>query len=205
MRKVPAGRNGAFTLAEILLVVAIMGIVVSAGIVPLLYTGRLLRATREDFATQNAERRVFNRIYQDIRGAADFHASPVIVLKQDSELSSSGRDLLSMWTLTPAYARQTAGNVVYCLADRENNTATAESGLYRWILSEDLKPEDLSSAALKKFDAALLLPDVRGIEFRVQSSGEWKSVYQGAMPTALRVTFEYQDGKNTYECLLPAL
>ena len=39
-------RNTGFTLIEIMLVLAIAAIIMSAGIAPLLYTARMLRASR---------------------------------------------------------------------------------------------------------------------------------------------------------------
>ena len=196
------GKN-AFTLVEILIVLGIAGIIVSAGVTPLLFTVRTLSDTREKFTDADRERAVFNRIVQDLREAVQLHAASPIRTVKSEELAERPRDALIIWTLTPSYAGLPIGNVVYAVPKEGVFSNSENLGLYRWMIAEDITPETDLQKMLEEEDSQLMLPEVEGFSVQMLRGSEWVENYSGTTPQALRVTFEYEDTEKTYEAWLP--
>lgn len=198
-------KRSAFTLVEVLIVLAIAGIIFSAGIAPLMYTVRVMARTRDEFYAAGRERRVFNRMVQDMREIARINAT-VQVRVIEGEASIDGEnDLLVLWTTTPAYTGQPMGTVVYGLPQKSVLAEEIKPGLYRWVLSQDMTTDELLFEELDNEAATLMLPDVKGIDMRCIRDIEWEETYEGSLPVAYMTTFQYEDGEKTYETWLPAL
>ena len=60
-------------LVEMLIVVAITGIVITSGVALLVYTVRLLAEAQRDFKESGAERTAVNRLFSDVREMALLH------------------------------------------------------------------------------------------------------------------------------------
>ncbi|MDL2263304.1 type II secretion system GspH family protein [Synergistaceae bacterium OttesenSCG-928-I11] len=198
-----AKKKGAFTLVEILIVLGIAGIIVSAGVTPLLFTVRTLSNTRQVFTETNRERSVFNRIVQDLRETAQLHVASPIKVIQSEELAEKPRDALIAWTVTPSYAGGPVGNVVYAIPKENLFSDSKGSGLYRWIIVEDITQETDLQKTLEEEDSQLLLPQLEGFSVQMLRGSEWLDGYNGTTPQALRVTFEYEDAERIYEAWFP--
>lgn len=199
------GRKTAFTLVEVLIVLGIAGIIFAAGIAPLMYTVRTMARTRDDFYSANLERNVLNRILQDIRGIAYMNSSvQVRVLEGDLTIGGEN-DLLALWTTTPAYALLPMGTVVYGLPQKSVLTEEMKPGLYRWVLSQDLGTGDFPFEDLVPEAATILIPGLTGIDMQCIRDVEWEEIYDGTLPLAYMVTFQYEDREKTYEAWLPSL
>ncbi|MDR3331529.1 MAG: type II secretion system GspH family protein [Synergistaceae bacterium] len=193
----------AFTLAEILVVVAIAGIIVVTGITPLMYTVRMIRDARAAFASDDRERTALNRILTDMRGTVRINMPTSFRIMHDDKLERNA-DYLMLWTKTPAYEMVPMGGVVYGVPDVTILGKFPERGLYRWVLSGDVRLDSLSKEDLEKEDALLVLPRATGVAFHALSGSEWMNEFSGAMPRAVRVTFEYgSNGDKIYERWLP--
>lgn len=194
----------AFTLVEIMVVLGIAGVIIAAGIAPLMYTIRLLAETRNNFFAANRERLVVSRLFQETREITSNNAStPVKILHQD-KLGSNGNDILLLWTTTPSYAGMPVGSVVYGIFQESVLKTDMPKGLYRWVLSGDIQPDTFVLDDLESENARLLLPNVEGIRFSALVDSEWVDDYSGNLPQALKITLEYnKKEEKTYESWLP--
>ena len=109
-------RKTGFTLVEMLIVVAITGIVITSGVAPLVYTVRLLAEAQRDFRESGAERTAVNRLFSDVREMALLHVGAPLKLIHREKLGSRGDDLLLLWTMTPRYSGLPVGSVAYGIA-----------------------------------------------------------------------------------------
>jgi len=195
-------RGSAFTLVEILLVVAIAGIILAAGLVPLMYTVRLMADTRAAFTLANSERNAVSRITMDARELISINETGVVNLLHGDKLEGES-DYLALWTLTPSYAMAPVCAVVFGIPPK-SVLNDYEEGLYRWLLSDDKRPSDVTPGDLTPERGRLILRGVKGVRFSAMSGSEWADTYAGGMPQALKVGLEYSDGKDkVYEVWLP--
>lgn len=194
----------AFTLVEIVVVLGIAGVIIAAGVAPLMYTIRLLAETRNNFFAANRERLVMSRLLQETREITVNNVStPIKILHQD-RLGNNGNDMLLLWTTTPSYSGMPVGSVVYGIFQESVLKMDMPKGLYRWVLSGDMQPDTFVLDDLEPENARLLLPDVEGIRFSALVDSEWVDDYSGNLPQALKITLEYQEKEEqTYEGWLP--
>ncbi|MDR3353664.1 MAG: prepilin-type N-terminal cleavage/methylation domain-containing protein [Synergistaceae bacterium] len=192
----------AFTMAEILVVIAITGIIIVVGIAPLMRTVRALDSVRSSFAADSKEIVVMDRILTDILGVVRINAESPFRIMHDDKLERNA-DYLILWTNTPAYGFVPMGSVVYGVPEMTVMSSAFETGLYRWVLSGDKQPGVVTKDDLKQEEAYMVIPGVTGVAFNALSGSEWKNNYSGALPRAFRVMFEYGSMDVTYERWLP--
>jgi prepilin-type N-terminal cleavage/methylation domain-containing protein len=194
----------AFTLIEVLVVVGIAGIVIAAGVVPLVYTVRMISEARASFAEQNRERSAINRIIADTVGVISLNESGVVRVIRRDELQG-GRDYLVLYSMTSAYSLQPMGAVVLGMPPESVIDDDYMEGLHRWTLSGDVRPESFTMDSLIRDSARLILPGASGVSFSVLSGADWVEEYSGGMPQALRILLEYGDDgdEKVYEVWLP--
>lgn len=196
-------RRKAFTLVEILVVVAIAGIIIVAALTPLTFTIRTIRDAQRNFSSSNRERFVVNQIFQDAREVLSIYCdTPFLVLHRD-ELGSRADDTLLLWTNTPAYAGGAAGCVVYRMLPKSILAPELPEGLYRWVIPKALQPEKIEEEDIKPEEGRLVLPGITSVRFSVMENAEWVDEYKGNRPQAMRVTLKKEEGEVVYEGLLP--
>jgi hypothetical protein len=192
----------AFTVAEILVVIAITGIIAVTGIVPLMRTVRSLDSVRSSFAADSREMVVMDRMLNDMLGIVSVNAESPFRIMHDDKLERNA-DYLILWTNTPAYGFVPMGSVIYGVPETTILSDTFETGLYRWVLSGDKQPGSVTKDDLKQEEAYMAIPGVTGVAFNALSGSEWKNDYSGTLPRAFRVMFEYGSMDVTYERWLP--
>ena len=192
-----------FTLLEIMIVLAIAAIIISAGIGPLLYTSRMIRSTRDDFSKSNRERTAANRIFADIRGAVSINEKNPVAIKNYDEISMGDNDFLIVRTIAITNMILPLSSVIWGRPSDVSVRGDFEPGLYRWVLPRDIPPGEIEVRELDPLNASLVLHDVEGVSFSVLRDGEWTREYTGIMPRALRVTFTYGEDQVVYEEILP--
>ena len=192
-----------FTLVEILIALAIGGIIIAAGIAPLMFTVRTLARVRDDFARMNTERTAVNRIFQDAREMNPLNCDAPFCLVKSDILGTDDRGYLAVWTSARSYYNLPASSVVWGVPDESVLRAETRAGLYRWVISEDAMPRSLDVAALDPVSGSLAIPGVRSVSFSAMDGREWKDSYEGAFPRALRVSLKYDDTESIYEEMLP--
>jgi len=196
-------RKMAFTLAEILIALAIAGIIMTAGIAPLLYASRLISSSREQFSISSREQIAANRIFQDVREASSLNASPSLRIIPSDSLGYGENSILIVWTMTPSYSLRPMGSVAWGTGKKTVLDDNRKDGIYRLVVSGDLQPGSISPEELNFGDAVLALPGVKGVTFEALVGREWKKEYSGAAPGALRVKFRYDSREAGYEDILP--
>jgi prepilin-type N-terminal cleavage/methylation domain-containing protein len=199
----PMRKKNGFTLIEIMIALAVAAIVMLVGVTPLLYTTRMINAAREDFARANGERSAVNRIFADIRGAVSINENNPVVIREYDEVSAAANDFLIVRTTSVTNTVGPLSSVAWGRPDSVSARGGFEPGLYRWVLSRDIPPDEVAVRELDPLDASLVLPDVDEVSFSVPREGEWTREYAGAMPRALRVTFGSGTGEAVYEEMLP--
>jgi prepilin-type N-terminal cleavage/methylation domain-containing protein len=196
-----------FTLVEILIALAIGGIIITAGVAPLLFTVRTLSRSRDDFSRMNAERTAVNRIFLDAREMNALNrAAPFRVFKSQN-IAADGGGYLSVRSSSPSNYGRPAGCIVWGAysesAAGRNLADEAKPGLYRWVLPDDLTAASADASFLSPAAGTLALPGVTSVSFFVLDGSEWKDSYEGSSPRGLRVSLRYEDGEAVYEEMLP--
>jgi prepilin-type N-terminal cleavage/methylation domain len=210
-----SAKKPAFTLVEILIVIGIAGIIMASGVAPLLYTVRMLTGEQERFIASNRERAAFQRMAQDIReNVADKVGTSVRILHND-KLENEANDLLIVWTYSEVYAQKPISTVVYGIPQETVLREEMADGLYRWVISSDIKPGDVKIEHLEPEYARMLVPGVTGLKLAALEELDWRDDYTGMTPSAFRATFRYgddlsivreeEDEAHTYEAWLPKL
>ena len=195
----------AFTLVEVMMAIGIAGMIMTAGLAPVIYTTRLISETQRSFRADNTERKVVKRLFQDARETTSMNAlTQVRIIRQDN-LAAGGNDILMLWTVTPSYSGRPAGSVVYGLARESVMKMDTPKGLYRWVVSKDIYPDNVTMDDLDKSKPELVLPGVTGLRFSVFEGGRWFDEYKGGVPQALRVKLDFDGREKTYESWLPRL
>ena len=192
-----------FTLVEVLIALAIGGIIIAAGIAPLMFTVRTLARARDDFARVNMERSAVTRIFQDAREMNPLNCETPFRLGKSAVPGMDDDGYLAVWTSAPSYYDLPASSVVWGVPGESVLSTEARVGLYRWVISDDTMPRSLDVTALEPESGSLALPDVRSVSFSALDGGEWSDSYEGAFPRALRVSLKYDDRESVYEEMLP--
>jgi prepilin-type N-terminal cleavage/methylation domain-containing protein len=196
----------AFTLVEVMIVVGVTGLIMVIGLAPLVYSVRLMSDARAAFTEGNRERGAINAIAQDARELVSNGVSVSFRLFGRDALGGQ-EDYLLLWTLSPSYARLPMGTVVFGMPPDDILGGDYPKGLYRWLLSDDLRPSEVDVEELKPENGRMILAGVENVGFEALSGGEWLDEYTGDMPQALRVFLKYgsDSGKEekTYDVWLP--
>jgi prepilin-type N-terminal cleavage/methylation domain-containing protein len=185
----------AFTLVEIMIVAGISAIIMTAGIAPLMYSARLMSEARASFTEDNRERHAVNGMLLDAREVIASGASrPFRLFHRDAV--NGPEDYLMLWTITPSYARLPLGTVVFGVPPDGVLRDGYQEGLYRWLLSDDKRPEEVTMEDLTPERGRLVLAGVENVGFKVLSDGEWVDEYAGMMPQALRIFLKYGEDED---------
>jgi hypothetical protein len=200
----------AFTLVEVLLAAGIAGIMLAIGIVPLVYTMRLIKEARLTFAADNTEHSAISRITLDTRDVVTLNDLNVVRLIHNDELEGPS-DYLMLWTKTPSYSFEPAGVIVFGMPEKSVlGDDDYQEGLQRWTLSRDIALDLVTMDDLVPERAKVILPGVKGVRFSVLSGSEWVDEYSGSMPQALRILLNYEsteedeeDEERIYDIWLP--
>jgi hypothetical protein len=186
-----------------MIALAIGGIIIAAGIAPLMFTVRTLANARDNFARVNMERTAVTRIFQDVREMNPLNCdTPFRIVKSDIPGADDGR-YFAVWTSTRSYYGLPTSSVVWGVPGESVLRAETRGGLYRWVISDDTMPRSLDVTALNPVSGSLTIPDVKSVSFSVLDGTEWNDSYEGASPRALRVNLKYDDGESIYEEMLP--
>ncbi|MDR1650756.1 MAG: type II secretion system GspH family protein [Synergistaceae bacterium] len=195
-------RRAAFTLVEIMTALAIAGIIMTAGIAPLLYTVRIISLTRDAYTARNSEKFAINRIFSDAREILRLNMNVCLRIVPSGELGTDS-DFLVVWTMTPSYAMRPMGSVVWGIPGMTLGNDALEGGLYRLVVSGDIPPASVKPGELDFKEGTLVLRGARTIKFSALDGSEWKDEYSGAGPPALRAAIDSGYGENVYEETLP--
>jgi len=179
------GGSRGFTLVEILLVVALVGLIATSALGPMIFLVEKLRAVRDDYG---GERKVFaalESVVQDLRDGLPQSSAPFRLVRRDA-LAGGPDDALLVWSLGPTRRGGILGTVVYAVV-RQDLLHPVATGLYRWDLKVKA-PAEVSLEGLKTEDARLVLPGADSFRVEARQKKAWVQEAAGKLPQGVRIT-----------------
>ncbi|GHS94744.1 hypothetical protein AGMMS50276_08120 [Synergistales bacterium] len=194
-------RRRAFTLIEVLLAVALTGLIASLALAPVVYAVRRVIYTEELYTDETAMRRTAIFMVQDVNAGLRL-ANTVVRLIEYEPLGGGNEDVLIVATSAPAKQNMPVGSVVYRIQKRSFMYNNVIPGLYRWVLPGKL-PEDVNYEALEIEDGQLVLPYVTEMKLETYRDLEWISGYAGKIPAGLKISLSRGEEKVEYVFSFP--
>jgi prepilin-type N-terminal cleavage/methylation domain-containing protein len=186
-----------FTFIEILVVMAIVGVIASAAIAPLVYAVIRVVETEESFNDDEALQRGISLIIKDIFEAMRTANAPLIRTVRKGVLGKGDDYTIIVASTAPARQNLPAGSVVYRIV-RKSAFSKLPEGLYRWIISK-LSPAEIDPEKLEKEledEAQLVLTDVTNLKMEILTPPDWsEEAYSGGLPEGIKVSLVRKEKK----------
>ena len=195
------GRKKAFTLIEILLVVALTGVIASLALAPVVYAVRRVVETEAAYADGTALRRTAAFMAQDVMAGLRL-ARNVVRVVDHKELGDKDDDTLIVASSAPAKQNLPAGSVVYKVVRRSIMNDRFIPGLYRWLLP-GVMPDKVDHEKLEEKDGQLVSPYVTELKLAVLNPPDWSDQYLGSLPRAIRFTLSREEESVEYVLSFP--
>ena len=194
------GRS-AFTLIEVLLSVALTGLIAALAFAPVVYVVRQITETETAYTDEAALRRTAMFMSQDL--AASLRMTPVTVrVVAHQELGGWSDATLIVASTAQAKQNLPAGSVVYRVVRWSFMNDKYIPGLYRWLLPGIL-PEDAEYEKLDVKDGQLITPYVTELKLSVWEPPEWVSDYGGKLPEGVKFVLSREEESVEYVFGLP--
>lgn len=183
-----------FTFIEILVVVAIIGVIASAAIAPLVYTVIRIVDAEEQYNDEEALYRGISLIIKDISETLRTATGPLIRTIKKGILGMGDDYTLIVASTAPVRQNLQAGSVVYRIVKKSMFSRLPE-GLFRWNVPM-LSPVDIDPEKLNEDDAQLVLTDVKNLKIEILIPPDWsEEAYSGGLPDGIRVSLERKEKK----------
>ena len=194
--KKPAIKSrSAFTLVEMLVVVALVGLIASLAFGPIVYVVRQITETEAIYSDEAALRRAATFMAQDVASGLRLAPAAVRVINHE-ELGGRDNDTLIVASSGPTRQNMAAGSVVYRIVRQSLFNDRQVPGLYRWVLPGVL-PGDVQYDRLEAENGQLVVPYVTELNLSVFDPPDWVSDYSGKVPAGMR--FVLSRGRNAEE------
>lgn len=182
-------RRSAFTFIEVLVVLALVGVMAACAIAPMVHVVSNLRDAQNGWGYRSAVEDSARIIFRDIRNYIQGPDQTYCLLRRKDILGGNAADVLAVATGSLLKTSLTPGTVVYSLLQEDTLGMKSQiPGLYRWTFLGK-RPEDIDlNISFPVEDGALVLPYVDS--FRVEAYGgkEWLGDYSGSIPAGVRIT-----------------
>jgi prepilin-type N-terminal cleavage/methylation domain-containing protein len=210
-----AALNG-FTLIEIMLVVALTGIIAAAALAPLVFTVSSLQDAQKTWSKRVKDRAAVDGIFSDVRGALDVNSWKPIRVLHKSGLSVGDDDRLLVFSSSPMRTNKPAGLIVYRVV-ADSPIDNTKGGLYRWVISGGIKSADVTAGSatldpinldtdkLQAPKGKIVIPNAEGLRLSVWADSKWSDEYEGGLPEALRVSITVKGKRTDYEDWFPKI
>lgn len=189
------GKKSAFTLIEVLIAVALTGLVASLALAPVIYAVRQIQETETAYSEETALRRTAMFMAQDVAAGLRL-ADTVVRTVRHEQLGGGDDDALIVASAAPAKQNLAAGSVVYRVVRASFMNERHIPGLYRWLLP-GVMPDDAEYEKLEEKDGQLVAPYVTELKLAVFESPEWVEDYSGKLPQGMQ--FALSRGKERME------
>ncbi len=191
-------RRRGFTLVEILVVVAMTGLIAVTAFAPLIHTVGVLRDLERSFGDASGLRLASAHIVGDMRQYQQAPRGPAFRLIRHDLLGGKADDVLLFWSISPLRQGQPAGTVIYRLGSKKETAGS----LLRWVLAGVI-PQEVNPAALDEREGQLVLQGVEAFRVAALQGGRWADEYAGILPQAVRLTLGRGEVESVYEDWLP--
>ena len=183
---VPLLKARAFTLVEVLVTVALTGLIAALAFGPVVFVVRQITETEAAYSDEAALRRAATFMAQDV--GAGLRLTPVVVrVISHKELGGRNNDTLIVASSAQARQNLAAGSVVYRVVRRSLFMSDrSPPGLYRWLLPGIL-PEDVEYGRLEAGDGQLVVPHVTELALSVFVRPDWLPYYAGKLPDGMKI------------------
>ncbi len=191
-------RRSGFTFIEVLVVLALVGVMATCAIAPVVYVVSNIRDAQSLCGERSAVEDGARMIFRDMRSYVQGPDQTYCILKRNDLFGSKADDVLAIATGNLIKTSMIPGTVVYRLV-REDSLGMRSNlvGLYRWTFLGK-RPDDLDlSSHFTSEEGALVLPYVDSFRVEVYGGKEWLGDYSGSLPAGARITIE-REGE-TYE------
>ena len=199
-----AGRSG-LTLVELLVAVALMGILAVGAIAPLVLVVRRITDTETLFGGEASLRIAASSVVECAKGNLALPLKKTVALKivRRDTLDGKADDTVVVWGTAAMRQGLPPGSTVYKVA-REgiSKSKTLPIGLYRWFIASKT-PDDIALDTLPPDAGQLVLEGVDGFSAEVWNAQEWSRTYVGEYPVGLRVTVARKEETSRYADWLP--
>lgn len=199
-----AGRSG-LTLVELLVAVALMGILAVGAIAPLVLVVRRITDTETLFGGEASLRIAASSVVECAKGNLALPPKKTVALKivRRDTLDGKADDMVIVWGTAAMRQGLPPGSTVYKVA-REgiSKSKTLPIGLYRWFIASKT-PDDIALDTLPPDAGQLVLEGVDGFSAEVWNAQEWSRTYVGEYPVGLRVTVARKEETSRYADWLP--
>ena len=191
-----------FTLIEILMVMAIIGVIATAAIAPLVYAVIRVVDSEERYNDDEALQRGLSLIMKDFSETMRTANNPLVRTIKKGMLGMADDYIIIIASTAPARQNLPAGSVVYRIM-RKTMFSNLPEGLYRWIVPLTL-PADIDTERLNEDEAQLVLPGVTDMKAEILISRDWtEEAYSGDLPAGIRVSLTRGEKKVERVELLP--
>ena len=183
-------RSGGFTLAEVLVVLALFGLIAALAFAPSVVLVRGLEDTRAEMAKEQVSDFLLGRIAAEMRlSPRYFPGGPAVAAVRKDLLGGLADDRLAFWSDYGGEPGVRAWKVFRPGAGRDG-----APGIYRWILPL-ASPGAVEWENLDPAGGRLFIPGADFLRISVLSAetGEWGDDYEGPRPRGVR--FEARTGK----------
>jgi prepilin-type N-terminal cleavage/methylation domain-containing protein len=196
----PAGRAG-FTLAEVLVVLALFGLIATLAFAPSVVLVRTLGEVREDLAGEQVMDYLLGRIAAEMTASPrDFPNGPAVEVIRKDLLGGVADDRLAFWSDRGGEAGVRAWKVF-----RPGPGRDGRAGIYRWVLPL-ATPGEVDWENLDRSEGKLMGADFDSLRFSVlpPDSGEWSDEYSGPRPAGIRIRVGVAGKEYFHEDRLPS-
>jgi len=190
-------RNSGFTLIEILMVVAIIGVIATAAIAPLVFTIVRVVEAEEQYSDEEALHRGLSLIIRDIFETMRTAENPLLRTVKKGILGRGDDFSLIVASTAPSRQGLSAGSVVYRVVGGSSLSTLSKlpNGLYRWIIPLTL-PADVDPEKLDEKGAQLVLTGVTELKIEILIPPDWsEEAYSGGLPVGMKISLTRNDKK----------
>jgi len=186
-------RSRGFTLAEVLVVLALFGLIAALAFAPSVVLVRELGDARAETAKEQVSDYLLGRIAAEMRlSPRYFPGGPAVAVLRKDVLGGLADDRLAYWSDYGGEPGVRAWKVFRPGAGRDG-----APGVYRWILPL-ASPGAVDWETLAPAGGRLIVPDADFLRISVLSAetGEWGDDYEGPRPRGVR--FEARAGEEAF-------
>lgn len=191
-------RRSGFTFIEVLVVIALVGVMAICAIAPVVHMVSNIRDAQSLWGERSAVEDGARMIFRDMRSYVQGPDQTYCILRHKDLFGGKADDVLAIATGSLLRTSMMPGTVVYRVVRNDSLGMRSNLvGLYRWTFLGK-RPDDLDlNSSFASENGALVLPYVDSFRVEIYAGKDWLGDYSGSMPIGARIAIE-REGE-TYE------